>query len=155
MASPHLVTPVPSTSLARFVAFHAVPEATHFRGEKLHFAVMIARSPDGVVLVFNRFRRVWELPGGLIDPGETACDTAARETREEAGCRVIRDVRWLGVTEVDDGGRHFGGVCESDVDRVEFIENDEMSGLAYWSADRVPAGIGATDEALLERFGIR
>ena len=35
------------------------------------FAVVIARSADGVVLVFNRYRKVWELPGGLIDAGES------------------------------------------------------------------------------------
>jgi hypothetical protein len=29
--------------------------------------VVLARSPTGVVLVFNRYRKVWELPGGLVD----------------------------------------------------------------------------------------
>jgi 8-oxo-dGTP diphosphatase len=31
----------------------------------------------------------WELPGGRVDVGETACQAAVRETAEEAGVRVL------------------------------------------------------------------
>jgi 8-oxo-dGTP diphosphatase len=31
----------------------------------------------------------WELPGGCVDVGETACETAVRETAAEAGVRVL------------------------------------------------------------------
>jgi 8-oxo-dGTP diphosphatase len=149
-----LLDPAPQTAsgLARFVAFHDAPEAAGFRGEPLAFAVMLARGSDGFVLVFNKFRRVWELPGGLIDPGESARASAVRELREEACCEA-RDVRWVGVTEVTDGRTYFGAVCRCEVDVVEFVENEEMSGLVYWRPGHAPSGIGATDEALLERFG--
>ena len=143
---------VATAGLARFVDFHEAPEADSFRGEKLAFAVIVARSLEGVVLVFNKYRRVWELPGGLIDPGEAARDTAIRELREEAGCEA-RDVEWLGVTEVKDDRTLFGGVFAGEVHVAEFVENEEIGGLSYWQADRPPPGIGATDEALLARFG--
>jgi 8-oxo-dGTP diphosphatase len=145
---------IPAATHANFVAFHESIEAAEFGGATLGFAVMIPRSTEGVVVVFNRFRRVWELPGGLVDPGESPRAAAVRETREEAGCEA-RNVGWLGVTEVSDGRTHFGAVFTCDVEVVEFVENEEMSGLAYWSADRPPPGLGATDEALLERFGTR
>jgi hypothetical protein len=48
------------------VALHEVSEAQSTRIAVPTFAVVIARSTGGVVLVFNRFRSV-ELPGGLID----------------------------------------------------------------------------------------
>ena len=38
--------------------------------------MVIAHSRDGVVLVFNRYRHVWELPGGLIDAGESPREAA-------------------------------------------------------------------------------
>jgi 8-oxo-dGTP diphosphatase len=142
----------PADGLARFVAFHEVPESDRFRGEKLAFAVMVARSPEGVLLVFNKLRRVWELPGGLIDPGEGPRDTAVRELREEAGCEA-REVTWLGVTEVKDERTLFGGVLACEVHVTEFVENEEMGGLSYWQPDRPPPGIGHTDEALLTMFG--
>ncbi len=140
---------------ARFVAFHEAPEAAQFRGEPLAFALTLARSREGVVLVFNKYRRVWELPGGLIDPGEGPRDTAKRELREEAGCEA-RDVTWLGVTEVKSiARRFFGGVFACEVEVAEFVENEEIGGLSFWQPDRPPPGMGATDEALLTKFGRR
>jgi 8-oxo-dGTP diphosphatase len=149
---PQRTEATPAGGLARFVAFHEVPESDRFRGEKLAFAVIVARSPEGILLVFNKFRRVWELPGGLVDSGEGLRDTAVRELREEAGCEA-RDVTWLGITEVKDERTFFGGVFACDVDVVEFVENEEIGGLSYWQPDRPPPGMGATDEALLARFG--
>jgi 8-oxo-dGTP pyrophosphatase MutT (NUDIX family) len=57
--------------LAEFVTLHEVSEAQSTRIAVPTFAVVIARGAGGAVLVFNRFRKVWELPGGLIDPGES------------------------------------------------------------------------------------
>jgi 8-oxo-dGTP diphosphatase len=139
---------------ARFVAFHEAPEDSRFRGEPLAFALTLARSREGIVLVFNKYRRVWELPGGLIDAGEGPRDAAKRELREEAGCEP-RDLAWLGVTEVSDGRTFFGGVFACEVDVAEFVENEEIGGLSFWQPDRPPPGMGETDEALLERFGRR
>ena len=100
--------------LAQFVAFHAVAEPTRETLPMPAFAVMIARSADGIVLVFNRYRKVWELPGGFIDSGETPRQAAERELPEEAGC--ARDIRagWASWKS-SDGKPHFGAVfrCEA------------------------------------------
>ena len=139
--------------LARFVAFHDAPERAVTSLPTPKFAVMIARSPDGVVLVFNRFRQVWELPGGFIDPGESLRQGAERELAEEAGC-IARDSEWLGVVEVNDGGAHFGGVFRCSVDHVPaHFENAESAGIALWRRDRAPEPLGHSDAALLGKFG--
>jgi len=139
--------------LARFVAFHELPEPPRERVAPLSFAVMLAHSRDGLVVVFNRYRQVWELAGGFIDPGEAPRRTAERELHEESGC-VARNSRWLGVVEVNDGRTHFGGVIACEVDEVpkEFA-NEEIAAVGCWRREASPHPLGHPDAALLGRFG--
>jgi 8-oxo-dGTP diphosphatase len=140
-------------SLAQFTRFHEVSEADRALVVEPAFAVVIARSPGGVVLVFNRYRKVWELPGGYIDAGESPREAAQRELFEEAACRA-RDLHWLGLVEVNDGAAHFGAVYQAHVDSVPAdIRNDEIDGIGYWKDGESPQPLGATDRALLHRFG--
>jgi 8-oxo-dGTP diphosphatase len=138
--------------LARFVALHEIPETECARIGEPRFAVVLARSANGVVLVFNRYRKVWELPGGLIDPGETARDGAARELAEEAGC-TARNLQWLGLVEVADQVSHFGAVYACDVDDVPAVfTSDEIGAVGVWRPDSRPRPLGEADAALLNRF---
>ena len=139
--------------LARFVTLHEVPEPDCAPIGEPTFAVVLARSANGVVLVFNRHRKVWELPGGLIDPGESARASAARELAEEAGC-TARNLRWLGLVEVSDDATHFGAVFACDVDAVPAsFTSDEIGAIGVWRSDSRPRPLGECDAALLNRFG--
>jgi 8-oxo-dGTP diphosphatase len=114
---------------------------------------MIGRAAGGVVLVFNRFRLVWELPGGLIDPGDTPRECAVRELREEAGCEAA-EVEWLGLVEVEDGRRHLGAVYACRIDAVPSdFDSEETTAITLWQPDRAPSPLGDSDAALLARFG--
>lgn len=138
--------------LARFIALHDTPESDIPAAVAPRFAVVLAHAPGGVVLVFNRYRRVWELPGGLIDPGETHRESARRELAEEAGCHAD-SLDWLGIVEVDDGRRHFGAVFACTVASVpETMCNEEIDGLALWTPAAAPEPLGHADQALLGRF---
>ena len=66
----------------------------------IEVAATIVRAPDGRVLLAERTRRqiaagFWELPGGKIEPGETALAAAARELEEEIGIRPIGARKWI------------------------------------------------------------
>ena len=62
-------------------------------------AVGVLRSPDGRVLLAQRragkdAAGFWELPGGQVEPGESAGQAAARELFEEVGVRALELVPW-------------------------------------------------------------
>jgi len=65
-------------------------------------AASVAVFRDGRVLLALRARpRLWSLPGGRIEPGETAEQTALRELREEVGVEAeivapagVREAVW-------------------------------------------------------------
>ena len=139
--------------LARFSAFHELPPNTSNGLPGPAFAVMIARAGDGALLVFNRYRKVWELPGGFIDVGESAQQCAERELLEEAGC-VARQSTCLGIVEVDDGRRHFGAVFQCTVGEVpESFANEEIAAIGRWRSNQAPQPLGHPDAELLRRFG--
>ncbi len=48
---------------------------------------------DRILLIQREDFRVWGLPGGDVDPGESLAEAAVRETREETGLEV--DLMWL------------------------------------------------------------
>jgi 8-oxo-dGTP pyrophosphatase MutT (NUDIX family) len=59
------------------------------RSRKLAAAATLCRDADGrLLVVYDRFRRIWTLPGGVIDADEDPATAAQRETWEEAGVKV-------------------------------------------------------------------
>jgi len=140
-------------ALAKFIAFHEMAEPLLSRGRELKFALMLARAPQGVVLVFNLWRKVWELPGGLIDPGENPRRSAERELWEEAGC-LAQKTRCLGVVEINDGHTHFGAVFGCEVRQADpAYTSEETGGLGFWLPGQFPQPLGHTDAGVLRKFG--
>jgi 8-oxo-dGTP pyrophosphatase MutT (NUDIX family) len=67
----------------------AAPEIYHAVGQQDYIAI-VARTPDGTIPIVRQYRPAlerftWELPAGLVDQGEAAAETCARELLEETG----------------------------------------------------------------------
>ncbi|MFC5177414.1 NUDIX domain-containing protein [Nocardioides taihuensis] len=77
---------------------------------------------DGRVLAARRTRPAaaagrWELPGGKVEPGESAAQALVRELHEELGC-TVEVVGWL------DGAAPIGGTHELTVAHARLLEGE-------------------------------
>jgi 8-oxo-dGTP pyrophosphatase MutT (NUDIX family) len=50
--------------------------------------VLFTDTADRVLLVKPNYRPYWQIPGGIIDPGEAPHETAEREIVEELGLKI-------------------------------------------------------------------
>jgi 8-oxo-dGTP diphosphatase len=79
----------------------------------------------------------WTLPKGKLEDGEKARDAALREVLEETGhhCRAgdrLPSVRY----EAANGRPKRVRYWLMEVDHGEFVENDEVDEIRWWSADK-------------------
>ena len=64
-------------------------------------AYAVAFDGDRFLMVYNRRRGGWEMPGGHVEEGETSEQAAVREFEEEAGYRIeVLEVRDIGYCDV-------------------------------------------------------
>lgn len=99
----------------------------------------------------------WELPGGKLEPGESAAHALVREVREELGV-AARPGRTLGVTEHDyaHGTRVRLHFVEAALDGDHFTPNDAVAEIAWRApADIDLSGVLEGDHAFLRSLGAR
>jgi 8-oxo-dGTP diphosphatase len=128
--------------------------------EPLTHAVVVARRGGKIVLVFNRFKAHWELPGGTIDSGETPRNCAVRELREESGLRCEAGaLRFAGAIKMllRPGRSHadirveYGGLFVVEIERIDpFEANEEISAIQWWDGTEVLDNLSAIDKALAQ-----
>jgi ADP-ribose pyrophosphatase len=57
----------------------------------------LVTGPEGVLLVRHGYRPGWYLPGGAVDPGESAEEAVRREVLEETGIAFLAAPRLVGL----------------------------------------------------------
>lgn len=110
---------------------HTGERHTFYRIEASDWVNVVPITPAGEIVMVRQFRHgsgelSLEVPGGMVDPGETPAQAAARELLEETGYRG-RPPERLGI--VNPNPALFGNRCHSfvvrDAEPVAAIRNSE------------------------------
>ena len=106
-------------------------------------AGLICRDADGrVLLVQPTYKSTWEIPGGVVEAGESPAATVAREVREELGVELpvgrLLVVDWLPVRPPKTEGvmmQFDGGVLDDEVMSRFRLPPDELRDWRFLGAD--------------------
>jgi 8-oxo-dGTP diphosphatase len=133
-----LVPPAADDGGNLLVAFHETGEDAVPADAPLTASLVALWTGDGrcLLLVFDRHRQSWELPGGRIEPGETPRQAAVRELREESG-HHIEDLLFAGFARFDLGAERrveYAAVYAACVTprAVPFTLSDEIAAITWW-----------------------
>ncbi|EJL00903.1 NUDIX hydrolase [Pseudomonas chlororaphis] len=118
----------------------------------------VLQSPEGLVVLMLNERDEWELPGGRIEPGETAPQCLAREIEEELDVQVaVGEPLDSYLFEVIPGKQVFISTyrCRLLGGFVPTISHEHKE-IGLFAADQLPANLpqGYRD-SIVKALGIR
>ena len=121
----------------------------------LTVSLIIVKHQKKFLLVFNKFKRKWELPGGMIDEGEHPRDCASRELMEETN-QAGQGVNFNGIMKFclqPDKRIEFGALYSCQTNKiVPFKENDEVEKITFWDAETDIGYIDEIDKKLIDFY---
>lgn len=134
----HLVTCMASDEAATRAYYRSLP------GKRIG-AGLTCRDADGrVLLVQPTYKPTWEIPGGVVEAGESPAATVVREVRDELGVTLpvgrLLVVDWLPVRAPKTEGlmmQFDGGVLDGSVTDRFRLPPDELRDWRFFAADEL------------------
>ncbi|WP_409491281.1 NUDIX hydrolase [Amycolatopsis sp. cmx-11-12] len=118
-------------------------------------SLVVATHADAVLMIFDSWRRQWELPGGMRETGESPREAAVRELGEETGIHGA-DLSFAAVAEFDltnPERRELLAVYRVQLrDVPRLTVNDEALDFRWWPpSEPVSADMGPLDAEIARR----
>jgi 8-oxo-dGTP diphosphatase len=106
-----------------------------YPGLPITFSCVVAKYKGKAIFVYNPWRKEWELPAGIINPGEAPHDAAVRELAEETGQKVsalnYKGLCLLGLHPNNE--LELGAIYQCELEQLEpFVTNEETTKMMFW-----------------------
>jgi 8-oxo-dGTP diphosphatase len=118
----------------------------------LTHALVVAKNDNGFLLLYNTWRNYWELPGGIMEKGETLRQCAEREMLEETN-QIADKMEFLGLMKINlkNNKIEYGGLFSAYIKNERpFIKNEEANRIVFWNEADDIGYINEIDKKLLE-----
>ncbi|MFE6527503.1 NUDIX hydrolase [Streptomyces rochei] len=118
------------------ISFARGGETTPPQDAPLPAAVVALWRAGRVLMVLDRHRQSWELPGGSIEEGESPRQAATRELLEESGQRPDGRLRFIGyarfVLAPDRRTEYLALYAGSCAETRAFEPTEEIAAIRWW-----------------------
>lgn len=117
-------------------------------------SLVVARNKTGFLLMFNKWKQKWEVPGGILEAGETLRECALREMLEETN-QIPTKLHFRGLMKfiLKNGNTEYGGLFSAAIDTERpFLENNEANSIIYWDGNQDIGYIDEIDKELLNYY---
>lgn len=144
--------------LEDFIACREEEAAARAVDGRIASAAVVVRTSSGVLMIYNRHREQWEIPGGGIEAGETPRECVVRELEEETG-QTAEKLAFRGLQKMrlkpDDSHREwwveYGAIYEGAPGEPRpFVGSDEVSRMTFWDPASEMANVSPVDRKLIE-----
>jgi len=142
-----------------FVDFQRMTEKEFERSDldaPLTHSLVVVKCQDKFLMMFNKWRKSWELPGGVIEPGESPKDCALRELFEETN-QKINHIEFIGLMKFHlqpsfhgPERTEYGALFYAELSELaSFAENDEAAEITLWDGTSDIGAIQVIDKKFL------
>jgi 8-oxo-dGTP pyrophosphatase MutT (NUDIX family) len=139
----------------RLLAARAASRVMHLywrmsRGLTLGVRGLVIDGQGHIFLVKHTYIRGWHLPGGGVEPGETACEALARELREEGNIELLDTPTPFGVyfqATVSRRDHVLLFVVHNFRQPAPPVPDGEIMAHGFFSRDALPEGTSAATRA--------